>query len=437
MKIYAKELGNHLNNEITFSGFIDRIRDLSNVQFVILRDNTGKVQVTVEKNDNNFKLNEIISNLTEESTVKITGLLQENEYVKAGGMEIIPSAIEVLSFAEAIIPSDFKKKKESNSNLKNENRFLDLRSEKNNLIFKISTILEKSLRDHVIQKDFTEIHSPRLTPKSAESGAEVFNVDYFGYNATLSQSPQFYKQMAMASGMDKVFEIGPAFRAEKSHTKFHAAEINMADVEVSWIDGIQEIENLEEEMLKYAIEQVYIKYGDDIKRVFGTEFVNIDSIAPRMSFQEAKDIIKTKYHYIGPRQDDFDRKEEFLLGKFALEIYKSSLLFVESYPFSARPFYHMLDESGLTKSYDLLFKGVEITTGAQREHRHDILLKQICEKGINPAELEFYINFFKKGCPPHGGFAIGIQRLIMQLLNLNNIAEATFIYREPNTQMKL
>jgi aspartyl-tRNA synthetase len=280
-----------------------------------------------------------------------------------------------------------------------------------------------------------EIHSPKISAKAAESGAEVFKIDYFGEEATLSQSPQFYKQMAMASGFDKVFEIGPAFRAENSHTSYHATEINMGDIEISWIKSYEDIMDFEENWLKYAIKKVNEKYGDRIKEVFKTELTNVDVKIPRITFKEAKEILKDKYHYIGEKEEDFERKEEKLLCMYAKEKYDSDFIFVTKFPFSARPFYHMLDEDGLTCSYDLLYRGVEITTGAQREHRIDILTKQIIEKGIDPKDLEFYIEFFKYGCPPHGGFAIGIARIMMQMLKIDNIREATFIYRGP-TRLK-
>jgi len=241
--------------------------------------------------------------------------------------------------------------------------------------------------------------------------------------------------MAMAANFGKVFEIGPAFRAENSHTSYHATEINMADVEMSWIDSFEDVMDMEEEWIKYSFKKVYEKYGEQIKKEFKTDLVNLDVKFPRVTFKEAKQILKDEYHFEGERADDFERKEEMLLCKYAKKKYNSDFIFVTKFPFAARPFYHNLDEEGLTNSYDLLFRGVEITTGAQREHRVDVLTKQIKVKEIDPASLEFYLEFFKYGCPPHGGFAIGIARVLMQMLNIDNIREATFIYRGP-TRLK-
>lgn len=430
-RITINELGESFDKEVTVQGFVEKIRDLQYVQFIILRDSTGKVQITIEKNDDNKKIVEVVSNVTLESTIKVKGIILKNEKVKMGGMELIPNSIEVTSVSLGELPIDIKNKENSLRETRLDYRFLDLRREDNNLLFKCETLIEHAMREYCINNNFMEIHSPKISAKAAESGAEVFNLDYFGQKACLSQSPQFYKQMAMASGFDKVFEIGPAFRAENSHTSYHATEINMADVEMSFIDSFEDVMDMEEEWLKYTLNKLKEKYGDEIKRVFNVEISDTNVKFPRITFKEAKKILKEKYHYIGEKEEDFERKEENLLCKYAKEEYGSDFIFVTKFPFSARPFYHMLDSEGLTNSYDLLFKGIEITTGAQREHRIDILEKQIIEKGIDPKDLAFYLEFFKYGMPPHGGFAIGIARIMMQIFEIDNIREATFIYRGP------
>ena len=431
MKINFNELKNYENEEVVLQGFVDKIRNLQYVQFVILRDSTGKVQITIEKNEENAKMVEIIDNLTQESTLKVKGKVLRNEKVKMGGIEVIPSSITVTSLSLPELPLDIKSKDNSLRETRLDYRFLDLRREENNLFFKCETILEQAFREYCVDKGFIEIHSPKIAAGAAESGAEVFKIDYFGQTACLSQSPQFYKQMAMAAGFDKVFEIGPAFRAENSHTSYHATEINMADVEISWIDSFSDVMDMEEEWIKYALSKVKEKYGEEIKKLFNVEISDTTIKFPRITFKEAKEILKNEFNYIGEKEDDFERKEENLLCKYAKQKYNCDFIFVTKFPFAARPFYHMLDEDGLTNSYDLLFKGVEITTGAQREHRVDILRKQMIEKNVNPESLEFYLDFFKYGCPPHGGFAIGIARIMMQIFEIDNIREATFIYRGP------
>jgi len=237
--------------------------------------------------------------------------------------------------------------------------------------------------------------------------------------------------MALAAGFDKVFEIGPAFRAENSHTSYHATEINMVDVEIAWIDGVEDVMDHEEALLKHILSKLEEKYKDEIKKCFNVEIPLYKEKFPRIDFFEAKRIIKEEFHYEGANPLDFERKEEELIWKYVKQKYKSDFVFITKYPWEARPFYHMLDDEGRTKSFDLIFKGIEITTGAQREHHKDILESQIIEKGINPEELAFYTEFFKYGCPPHGGFAIGVARLMMQIFDIDNIREATFIYRGP------
>ncbi|MCI8575214.1 MAG: aspartate--tRNA(Asn) ligase, partial [Bacilli bacterium] len=430
-KIFVNELEHYYNEVIEFQGFLDNVRDLPYVMFLILRDGTGKVQVTIEKNEENNSLVQIVQGLSLESTLKVQGILKESPAVKMGGKEIIPNHIEVTSVSKTELPFDYNKKDNSLRETRLDYRFVDLRRSDNHLLFQAATLLEHSLREFCIQNHFMEIHSPKISGAAAESGAELFSLDYFGTTAYLSQSPQFYKQMAMAAGFDKVFEIGPAFRAENSHTSYHATEINMADIEISWINGYQEIMDFEEAWLKYAISKVYEKYGDSLEKEFKTKMTDLDKPFARITFKEAKQILKEKFHYIGEKEDDLERKEENLLCKYAKDTFGTEFIFVTEYPFAARPFYHMLDENGNTCSYDLLFRGIEITTGAQREHRLDILEKQIILKEITLESLDFYLEFFKYGMPPHGGFAIGIQRLLMLLFNIDNIREATYVYRGP------
>lgn len=430
-KLFVRDLKDYFGKEVVFQGFVDNIRDLQYVQFVILRDGTGKVQMTIEKNEANQKWNELISNTSLESTVKVTTVVLESPKVKLNGMELIPNKIEVTSTSLRELPIDVHDKEKSLRETRLDYRFLDLRREENHLFFQCETVLEQAMREFWIQNECIEIHSPKITAKAAESGAEVFKIDYFGQNACLSQSPQFYKQMALAAGFDRVFEIGPAFRAENSHTSYHATEINMADTEIAWINSFEDVMDFEEAWIKYFMNRLKETYGTKIEETFHVTLSDTAVSFPRISFHEAKQILKEQFQFHGEREDDFEKKEEELLCQYANEKYHSDFLFVTKFPFSGRPFYHMLDEEGLTCSYDLLFKGVEITTGAQREHRYDILIEQVKEKGINPEELAFYLEFFRYGCPPHGGFGVGISRILMQIFEIDNIREATFIYRGP------
>ena len=430
--IQIKDLKEHLNEEIELQAFVDNIRNLQYVQFIILRDGTGKVQVTIEKSEeDNKELVNIVDNLTLESTVKIKGKLLDSPKVKLNGMEIIPTSIIVTSKSLGELPIDIKKKDNSLRETRLDWRFLDLRRDDNRLLFECQTYIEHLMRDFWYKNDYMEIHTPKISASSAESGAEMFKLDYFGTNACLSQSPQFYKQMTMAAGFNKVFEIGPVFRAENSHTSYHATEIEMVDCELSWINSYTDIMDEEEAWIKYFMNGLKEKYGEKIKELFNVEVSDVTNDFPRITFDEVKRIIKEKYKYDGEKEDDLDRHEEELICKYVKKEYKSDFVFVTNFPYSARSFYVMKDEFGVTQTYDLLFKGIEITSGAQREHRYDILKKQIEEKGIDPSVLQFYLDFFKYGCPPHGGFGVGLARILMRIFEIDNIREATLIYRGP------
>ncbi|OQX93946.1 MAG: aspartate--tRNA(Asn) ligase [Tenericutes bacterium 4572_104] len=432
-KIYLKDLAKYFNKEIVISGFVDKIRDLQYVQFVIIRDSSAKVQVTIEKNEENKKLNEVVSNLTKESTVSIKGIIYEQPKVKLRGMEFIPSSIEVTSKSEEELPIDLLDyNNKSKQDLRLDNRFLDLRIERNYLIFKAQTIAEMAMREYWVNHNFIEIHSPKILGTASESGAEVFSLDYFGKKVYLAQSPQFYKQMAMAAGFNNVFEIGPVFRAENSHTAYHATEFTSVDCEISWIKNHHDVMDLEEAVLVYTMKKLKKEIGETYHKIYKKEIKIPETTFPRITFKEAKKIIQENYKYVGEKSYDFDRKEEELIGLYSRKKLNSDFVFITEYPFEARPFYHMLDETGLTKSFDLLYKGIEITTGAQREHRIDILMKQAKEKGLSEESLEFYFKFFRYGMPPHGGYGFGLNRFLMQLFEIDNIRDVTFLYRGPN-----
>ena len=422
-----KDLEQFLDKEIILQAFVDNIRNLQYVAFIILRDASGKIQMTVEK-EGNDDLVKIIDELTIESTVKITGKLIKNEKVKLNGMEIIPNKIEITSKALAELPIDYKNKDKVLRETRLDYRFLDLRREDNQLLFRCQSYIEHLMREYWFNNNYTEIHTPKISGSGAESGAEMFKLDYFGKTAYLSQSPQFYKQMALASGFEKVFEIGPVFRAENSHTSYHATEIEMIDVELAWLNSVEEIMDEQEKWLKYVFNHLTDQYQEQIKQTFNVNLSKIDYDFPRIDFYEVKNILKDQYQ--GEKAEDLDRTEEELIGKYVKEKYNSDFVFITNYPYSARSFYVMKDKDK-TKTYDLLYKGIEITSGAIREHRYDVLKNQIIEKGYDPKNFEFYLEFFKYGMPPHGGFGVGMNRILMRLFEIDNIREATFIYRGP------
>ena len=432
-RLYIKDLVNKFDEEIEIQGYVDNIRNLQWVQFLILRDKTGKVQVTVEKSEEkNRELVETINNLTLESTVKIIGKVVKNEKVKLNGMEIIPTSIIVTSKSEEELPINYKDKDSVLIDTRLDYRVLDLRNEYNANIFRIQSKFVEAMREFLYQNDFIEIHTPKLIGTASESGSEVFEVKYFDRLAYLAQSPQFYKQMAMSSGFDRIFEVGPVFRAENSNTNRHTTEFTGFDLEFSFINSVEDVMDLEEELLKYALQKVKDSYEDLIRDEYHQEILIPEGKIPRIKLEDLYKELENRYGYkiSDDAKLDLTTEAEKLSYKFSMEVYNSEFLFVTDYPKDKRAFYHMR-KNDIPQGYDLIWRGVEITTGAQREHRYKELKEQAQEKGLDK-DVQFYLEFFKYGCPPHGGFGLGIDRLTMLLLGLPSLKEAMFIFRGPN-----
>ena len=434
MKINENELKNYADKEIVFEGFVDAIRDIKWVQFVVLRDNTGKVQMTIEKSlESNKEMVELISTLPLESTVKVNCKVVMNPNVKLNGMELIPTKIEVTSKSENELPFNYKDLENVNLDTRLDYRFIDLRNEKNMKIFEIQSTIVRYMREYLYNHKFTEIHTPKLIGAASESGSEVFEVKYFDRKAYLAQSPQFYKQMAMASGFNRVFEVAPCFRAENSNTSRHATEFTSFDVEFSYINSFNDVMNLEAEMLAYALSKTNEEWKDDIKNIFGTEIKVPTLPFPKMALKDVYKELEERYGYVVAESEKIDltTEAEKLVYKLAQDKFDHEFMFITDYPADKRAFYHMRDENGILQGYDLIWKGMEITSGAEREHRYDKLLASAKEKGLGE-DVKFYLEFFKYGCPPHGGFAIGVDRLTMLILGVPTIKESQFLFRGPN-----
>ncbi len=432
-KINVEELNNYIGQDITFSGFVDAVRDKKWVMFVILRDQTGKVQLTLEKSEeSNQQMIELFQNLSVDSTVKVNCKVVANEAVKLGGIELIPSNVEITSVAENL-PYDYNNLDGVNIDTRLDYRWIDIRNEKNMLIRRIESCMVNAMRDYLNNNDFIEIHTPKLIGTASESGSSVFEVKYFDRKAYLAQSPQFYKQMAMAAGMNRIYEVAPAFRAENSNTNRHTTEFTSFDLEFSYINSYEDVMDLEEDLLIAGLTKVKEKYGDKIKEVFGTEVIVPTKPFPRMKLKDLYQEFHDLYGFDIPTEDigDMNAEAEKLTYRYAKEKYGHEFMFITDYAATKRPFYHMRDENGVLQGYDLIWRGTEITSGAQREHRFEQLAKNANEKGLKD-DVKFYLQFFKYGCPPHGGFAVGVDRLTMLLLGLPSLKEAMFIFRGPN-----
>lgn len=414
------------NEETIISGWAKKIRDTKYMIFIVLQDRSSSIQVSIDK-ENNKELVKKMEGVLPDSIIEFKGKMVLSEYVKNGGKEFLPTELKVISSAEAL-------PLENNANIDTrlDFRWIDLRSEKNQLMMAVQSEMVRAMREYLYNNDFTEIHTPKLLGTASESGSEVFEVKYFDRKAYLAQSPQFYKQMALASGLERVFEVAPAFRAENSNTNRHTTEFTSFDVEMAFIDSYEDIMSLEEDILIYALTKVKEKYEDKINDIFDTEVIIPVKPFPRIKLNDLYKELHERYGYEIPKEDvgDMNAEAEKLTSKFALEVYGSEFIFVTDFSKTKRAFYHMR-ENDIPQGYDLIWRGTEITTGAQREHRYDILKKQCEEKGLTK-DVEFYLKFFKYGCPAHGGFAIGVDRLNMLLLNIPSLKEEMFLFRGPN-----
>ena len=408
------------------SGFVENFRNKKNMAFIVVKDITGKLQVTIIKEEHP-EFNEMLDKLTIHSVVTFEGEVVESEYVKLGGKEMYPTSMKIESIADALPIKD-----DSDIDVKMDFRWIDLRRDKNHLMLKMQTTLTNAMREFLVKKDFTEIHTPKLIGAASESGSDVFEVKYFDTNAYLAQSPQFYKQMAMAAGLDRIFETGPVFRAEKSYTNKHATEFTGFDLEFSYVESFEDVMKMEEELLAYALKAVHDKHGEAIKELYGLEVIVPTLPFPRMKLKDVYAELEERYGFKVPDEvkGDLTTEAERMTKQLAMDKFGHEFLFITDYDAKERAFYHMRDENGVPQGYDLIWRGVEITTGAQREHRYDVLKAQAEEKGL-AEDVKFYLEFFKYGCPPHGGFGIGIDRLTMLFLGLS-IKEAEFLFRGPN-----
>ncbi len=422
-----------INKKITISGFAEKVRNLQWVQFIVLRNEGQRIQVTIEKSDEkNKEMVAIVDKLTNESTITVTGTIKENEKVKMGGMELIPDSIEVTSISAPELPISITNKDAAAIDTRMDNRFIDLRNDVNFNIFKIQTEFVRAMREYLYKEDFTEIHTPKLIGAASESGSEVFEVDYFGDKAYLAQSPQFYKQMAIAAGYERVFEVAPCFRAENSNTNRHATEFTSFDLEFANIRSYEDVMAVEEDLLVAGLTAVKEKYGNLIKELYGVDVIVPKTPFPRIDLQDLYKELSERYGYKVPDHDigDMNAEAEKLTSRYAMDVYGHEFIFVTGFSKTKRPFYHMRKDD-MPQGYDLIWKGTEITTGAQREHRYDVLEAQANEKGLGE-DIKFYKDFFKYGCPPHGGFALGIDRMTMLLLGLPSLKETMFLFRGPN-----
>ncbi len=422
-RLKTSELSLHVGEQVLVQGFLHAKRVQGKIAFLRIRDRYGSAQIVILESGG-IPIS-ALEQINLESVIEVSGLVKEAPSVPEK-IEIEGKSLSLLSSSlpELPIPVVIEKSGgESDITHRLDWRWIDLRQKEKLRIFEVWTLLEKGFREYLISEGFIQLYSPSLMNAPSESGSEVFEVKYFDTRAYLAQSPQFYKQMAMAAGMEKVFMVGPVFRAEPSFTTRHMTEFTGWDFEMSYITSHHDVMDTEEQAL--------ISGFNELKRSLLPEITIPQAPFPRLPFIEAKSKLK-KAGISSDKPHDLSPEEERAISQIMQEESGSEFLWIIDYPPEGRAFYHMRDEnnSGLTKGFDLLYKGLEITTGAQREHRIEVLEKQAKEKGISQESISDYLNFFRYGCPPHGGVGIGPGRIVMQILGLSSVKEATYLPRD-------
>ncbi len=417
MRILVKELGTYVDQAVEVKGWVHRIRELGGISFVLLRDRTGMVQLVYEGK----------VGFTQESVLSVQGTVRKNEKAP-GGLEIHAANTEILAQAHPDLPIPINQDPEKLSlEALLDNRMLSIRIPKIRSIFKVQATLLKGFSRYLRQNGFTEIKTSKLIGSGTEGGTGLFSVEYFDTRVYLAQSPQFYKQAMISSGLERVFEIGHAYRAEKHDTPRHLNEYVSLDVEMAFIESEHELMDLEQGILNHIFRLVQEENREDLE-VYKATVPTEDEVnrIPRMTYDEAKEIISREG---GKKVFDINPEGERILCDWAVKEHGVDAVFVYAFPRKKRPFY-AYPEGQKTRSFDLLFRGLEITTGGRRIHQYEMLLDALPKFGLTPEGLGAYLDIFKYGCPPHGGFAIGLERLTQKILGLSNVKEASLFPRD-------
>lgn len=417
--------GDYVGKTVKMNGAVHNIRDMGEFAFIILRKAEGLVQCVYEEGKTEFDL----KNLKEESAVEVTGVVALEERAPQG-FELRLTGIRVLSEPAETMPIAINKWKMNTSlETRLSLRPVSLRNVRERAKFKIQEGIVRGFREFLSSQGFTEVHTPKIVSRGAEGGANVFKLNYFNKKAELGQSPQFYKQM-MVGVFDRVFEVAPVFRAEKHNTTRHLNEYIGLDFEMGYIDSFEDVMAMETGFLKYTMELLKSEYKKELD-MLGIDLPSISQI-PHVRFAEAKQLVSEKYNRKIRNPFDLEPEEEVLIGRYFKEEYDSDFVFVTHYPSKKRPFYAMDDpkDTSVTLSFDLLYKGLEITTGGQRIHDYQMILEKMEKRGMDPEDIKDYLMIFKYGMPPHGGLGIGLERLTMRLLDEQNVRETSLFPRD-------
>lgn len=412
---------------VLFQGAVETIRAKSKIIFLILRDISGTCQAVTYEGLETF---EKAKELTKESIISALCRVKLTTQTPQG-FELELLTLEILSKAQPQLPIPVVEKgsEQVGAEAKQDWRFLVWRRQKERVILKALSALDQGFRTFLLGEGFLEIHTPKLMATPSESNCELFSVDYFGKKAYLAQSPQLFKQMAISAGLERVFEIAPTFRAEMSLTTRHATEFISSDIEMAYIKSVEEVMQMAEKVVAFMLTSIRKTCGAEMEKLWGIKDFQLKAPIPRIPMAEAKRILKERGE--ASEGADLTTAEEKAIGAYVAEKLGSDFVFITEFPISVRPFYHKHLSPETTASADLIYKGVEIMTLAQREECYETLLAQAIEKGVKPAGIDWYLDCFRYGCPPHGGFGFGSSRFIKQLFGLEHVREACFLYRGP------
>jgi nondiscriminating aspartyl-tRNA synthetase len=432
-RIYINDLKDHSGKEVTIKGWVDVRRNQGKMVFFEFRDKSGKIQGVVLPQ--NTETLEVSKEIRSEWVVEVKGKVNKRpeKNIQAGkqngDIELEILSINILSKAQEL---PFEKDTEINLDTHLDNLPFTLRTEKNQAIFRVQALILKAYRDFFNQEGFIEFNAPKLIGEDGEGGANLFDVEYFGHTAHLATSPQLYKQI-MVGIFERVYAVGNVYRAEKHSTSRHVNEYTSLDIEMGFIKDHTDVMRMENRLLRHIMDVLKKEASEEFK-LLGAEIPEVPEHIPALKLREAQEIIKKEYGEDCTKEPDLEPQHERWLCEYSKKKWDSDFIFVTHFPVSKRPFYTYEDESdpGYTKGFDLLFRGIEITTGAQRIHDYDMLLSALKKKGLNPEKFSFYLQAFKYGMPPHGGFGMGLERLTAKLLNLENVKEATLFPRDLN-----
>jgi len=424
----TSELSNQIGKEVIVSGWVHDVRALGGINFIVLRDSEGIVQVTASKKDASKEILKIVEKLHQEDVISVKGKVVKSKIAKIG-IEILPEKIEIVSKAESPLPLDPRWVTPANLDTRLEWRSLDLRRKENLAIFKIQSKLQEGMEECLKSQGFLRVWTPSILGGTSEGGSEVFKINFFDKDAFLRQDPQLHRQLLIAGGFDKVYDLGPSWRAEPSDQPTHLAEHRTIAPEFAFMMDESDMMKLEQETCVAGIKKVISDCEKELK-IIGKEIEVPKLPFPEIRFPKIYEILEENGKNLS-RVSDLDRESEKILSNYIKEKHKHDFFFVNRFPFAAKPFYVMRvdEEPEWARSVDLMFKGLEISSGGQREHRYEKIIQQIKEKKMNATVLKWFTEVFKYGVAPHGGFSLGIERFTMKLLDLSNIKEAVLFPR--------